>query len=80
MENNTKSLAWKTLTHILCVFDTLGRVNIIFLWPYEFSSNIHLQKIHLGKAENVPTAKDKLEDMDISLHLQLAHVGPKLQT
>ena len=47
---------------------------------YEFSSNIHLQKIHLGKAENVPTAKDKLEDMDISLHLHAAHVGPKLQT
>ena len=26
------------------------------------------------------TAKDKLEDMDISLHLRAAHMGPTLQT
>ena len=28
----------------------------------------------------LPPLKDKLEDMDISLHLHAAHMGPTLQT
>ena len=28
----------------------------------------------------IGTIKDKLEDMDISLHLRAAHMGPTLQT
>ena len=28
----------------------------------------------------LPPFKDKLEDMDISLHLHAAHMGPTLQT
>ena len=39
----------------------------------------------MGSCSNIRTfqkggAKDKLEDMDISLHLHAAHMGPTLQT